>query len=358
MQYPVKLCWAVLFSIFATVGAATPAASGNASAAPAAANVTAVPPMENPRGVALDAAGNLYVVDANAGVVYKIPATGKMSVYAGWADSPGSNDGPAAKASFSAPAGVAVDAAGNVYVADTDNNTIRKITPDGIVSTLAGKAGEAGSDDGPGAAARFSTPTSVAVDAAGNVYVADNNNFTVRKITPAGNVTTLAGLAGKTGVTNGTGAVARFANPRGIAVDGAGNVYVADETNNDIRKITSSGNVTTLAGSADHSDSLDGVGAAASFAQPHGVAVDAAGNVYVADTGNNLIRKITPAGVVTTLAGKAGQSGATDGAGGVARFAGPRGLAVDAARNVYVADSDNTAIRKTTPAGVVSTLGQ
>ena len=152
-------------------------------------------------------------------------------------------------------------------------------------------------------------------------------------------VTTLAGLAGSSGSANGTGSAARFYYPFGVAVDSAGNVYVADTGNNTIRKVTPAGVVTTLAGLAGSSGSADGTGSAARFNYPSGVAVDSAGNVYVADTGNNTIRKVTPAGVVTTLAGLAGSPGSADGTGSAARFYYPHGVAVDSAGNVYVADT-------------------
>ena len=238
-------------------------------------------------------------------------------------DRTGSNpgaDGTGSAARFYFPNGVAVDSAGNVYVADTNNYTIRKITPSGVVSTLAGLAGSPGSADGTGSAARFNDPYGVAVDSAGNVYVADTGNNTIRKITPSGVVSTLAGLAGSIGSADGTGSAARFFQPYGVAVDSAGNVYVADTNNNTIRKITPSGVVSTLAGLAGSFGSADGTGSAARFYYPEGVAVDSAGNVYVADTGNDTIRKITPSGVVSTLAGLAGSIGSADGTGSAARF--------------------------------------
>jgi hypothetical protein len=207
-----------------------------------------------------------------------------------------------------------VDGAGNVYVADQDNHTIRKITPAGVVSTLAGSAGVTGSTDGTGAAARFSGTAGVAVDGAGNVYAAEFVNSTVRKITAAGVVTTLAGTAGVTGSADGTGAAARFNTPFGVATDSAGNVYVADTINHTIRKITPAGVVSTLAGTAGVTGSTDGTGAAARFNSPGGVAVDGAGNVYVADGSNHTIRKITSAGVVSTVVGVAGQPGFVPGA--------------------------------------------
>ncbi|MEQ5838511.1 NHL repeat-containing protein [Paraburkholderia acidicola] len=279
------------------------------------------------------------------------PATYSVTTFAGSLAS-GATDGTGSAALFNGPAAVTADATGNVYVADSNNNTIRKITPAGVVTTLAGSA-TAGSTNGTGAAASFNGPFGVAVDASGNVYVTDSNNNEIRKITPAGVVTTLAG-SGAAGSADGTGAAASFSNPNGVAVDASGNVYVADSGNNKIRKITQAGVVTTLAG-AGAAGSADGSGAAASFSFPGGVALDGAGNLYVADTSNNEIRKITPAGVVTTLAGSAA-SGSTDSTGSAASFNGPFGVSVDASSNIYVADSNNNVIRKITPAGVVTTL--
>ncbi len=273
-----------------------------------------------PSGVAVDSAGNVYVADNANSTIRKVTPAGVVTTLAGSAGSSGTNDGVGSAARFSSPNGVAVDSAGNVYVADTGNQTIRKVTPAGVVTTLAGSPGQTGSSDGTGSSAKFSQPFGVAVDSAGNVYVADYYNDTIRKVTPAGVVTTLAGSPGQTGSSDGTGSNARFYYPRGVAVDSAGNVYVADYYNSTIRKVTPAGVVTTLAGSPRHAGSSDGTGSNARFFWPYGVAVDSAGNVYVADTGNSTIRKVTPAGVVTTLAGSPGQSGSSDGTGSNARF--------------------------------------
>ena len=358
-----------------------------------------------PYGVAADSAGNVYVADSNNQTIRKITPAGVVTTFAGTAGSIGSTDGTSSAARFNQPLGVAVDAAGNVYVADNGNSTIRKITPAGVVTTLAGTAGSTGPADGTGGAAQFYGPTGVAVDGAGNVFVADTNSHTIRMVTPAGVVTTLAGLAGSAGSTNGTGSAARFNTPCGIAVDGSGNLFVADTVNKLIRKIAPGGVVTTFAGVADpmHLDQqfnslfgvavdaggnlyvtetnnhtirkvsstgtimefagapgsygqVDGTGVAARFQYPRGIAVDGSGNVYVADTSNQLIRKITSAAVVTTLAGTATRVGATDGTGSAALFYLPYSAAVDGAGNVYIADYGNHTIRKISSAGVVTTL--
>ena len=229
------------------------------------------------------------------------------------------NPSGATTSSFNVPSGVAVDGAGNVYVADTENELIRKISPTGVVSNLAG-SGQVGSANGTGMTASFSEPLGVAVDGAGNVYVADAGNNLIREISPTGVVTTLAGN-GQQGSTNGMGTAASFNFPSGVAVDGAGNIYVADFGNCLVRKINSLGEVTTLAGN-DQVGSTNGTGAAASFNLPMDVALDGAGNVYVTDYGNNLIRKISPSGVVTTLAGS-GQKGSFNASGTAASFNNP-----------------------------------
>jgi len=310
-----------------------------------------------PFGVVKDGSGNVYVGDYQNHTVRKITPGRAVSTLAGQVGGPGAVDATGGAARFNGPNSVAVDSSGNVYVADETANTVRKITPVGGVTTLAGLAGIAGSADGTGSAARFNRPEGVTVDSTSTVYVADQNNHTIRKITPTGSVTTLAGFAGMSGSTDGTGSAARFNQPSSVATDGEGNVYVADSGNHTIRRITAVGEVTTLAGSPGLAGSVDGPGAAAQFNYPYGVAVDASTNVYVADAFNNTIRKITPAGEVSTIAGLAGASGSVDDTGTTARFNTPNSVAVDSANNVYVADSENATIRKITPGGVATTIG-
>jgi hypothetical protein len=311
-----------------------------------------------PAGVAVDIAGNLFVVDRKNNTVRQVTPAGVVTTIAGKAGQTGSTDGAGNVARFNNPWGVAVDSADNIYVADSGNYSIRKIATVGsnwMVTTMAGLAGNPGYMDGTGNAARFNAPTGVAVDGAGNVYVADQGYDTIRKLTPAGAtwvVTTLAGVPGDPDTADGAGSGARFSSPTSLAVDSTGNLYVADAGNNAIRKLTQIGTnwvVTTLAGvSARFGGSTDGTGSAARFGAPYGVATDSAGVVYVADTGNNTIRRIAPGAVVTTMAGTPGpgQSGDIDGTGSVARFSGPFGVAVDKAGAVYVTDTSNNSIRK------------
>ena len=388
---------------FRVLAGASPAGSNDGTGGDARFNV--------PTSIAVDSSGTLYVTDSQNDVVRRITPAGVVTTFAGEAGGFGSTNGMGSAARFGVPQGAAVDSAGNVYIADTFNHTIRMITPGGVVTTFAGLAGNTGSADGMGSAARFNSPRGVAVDNAGTVYVADTNNHTIRSITASGVVTTLAGLPGSPGTAEGTGTAARFNSPRGIAAGGAGALYVADTNNHAIRKITAGAVVTTLAGLAGTSGNTNGTGSAARFNGPRGVAVDSsagtgvcrrhqqqqdspdyrfrrgddaggqhrpggvdgtgtsarfnapegvavnsAGVVYVADTISDTIRKIEAGGVVTTLAGFYGSLGAVDGPGPTARFAYPFGVAIDASGNIYVADRTNHTVRKVSPTGSVTTF--
>jgi sugar lactone lactonase YvrE len=304
----------------------------------------------SPWGIALDANGNVYVAEAERHRIRKISPAGVAITLAGTGVA-GFADGPGATAQFSTPTGIATDQSGNLYVADQSNHRLRKITPAGTVTTLAG-TGAAGFADGPGATAQFSYLYGIATDSAGHIYVADSNNQRVRKVTPAGAVTTLAGT-GVAGFADGSGATAQFSQPTSLAVDASGNVYVADRFNRRVRKITPAGTVTTLAGTG-VAGSADGPGASAQFSGLYGVSVDGTGSVYVADVFENKIRKISPAGMVSTLAGSA--AGFVDGPASTALFWGPGALAVDSVGNLFVSEFANRAVRKISLAGNVSTF--
>lgn len=308
-----------------------------------------------PEGVALDGQGNVFVSDTYNQVIRKISPAGVVSTLAAVAGAQGSQDGACGQASFSYPKGLAVNSAGNVVLADDSNNSVREILPNAnlpgnttgcLVKTVAG-AGVAGFLDGKGQSAQFNSPTNVVVDSALNMYVADYGNNRVRKIAPDGTVTTLAGngVAGNTNGSGGANGLAEFSGPAGVAIDVAGNVYVADQENSVIRMVTPDGAVSTLAGSG-HAGYSDGAATNAQFSFPSSVAVDAKGNVYVADTYNYAIRMITPSGSVSTVAG--GTSGHADGDSTQAKFSHLTSIAVDGAGSLYITE-DAQYIRKISP---------
>lgn len=296
------------------------------------------------QGLAVDGNGNIYVADAANDVIRKITPAGVVSTLI---TAPMINAALQASGSagggFYTPGALAVDTKGNLYF--VNGNQIWEMTTAGALAPIAGN-GQSGSQDGPAYQAEFYSPQGLAVDKAGNVYIADAGNSTVRMISSAGAVTTVAGVAKVYGTTDGTGSAARFSQPSGVVVDSSGNLYVTDAgTSFTIRKITSGGVVTTLAGTPGAFGNVDGTGAAAVFGYQNGIAIDASGNLFVTQ-GDDVIREITSAGAVTTIAGTPGTTGSTDGTGAKALFNDPYGIAVDASGNVFVSDSRNYTVRE------------
>jgi PKD repeat protein len=318
-----------------------------------------------PEGVAEDIRSNLYVVDTYENTIRKIAPVGTSWVVTTIAGTPNpfatDADGTNGAAAFESPVGIAVDTNGNLYVGENYGSTIRKITPVGtnwVVTTIAGQPETYSWADGTNTAALFNGPQNLTVGPDGNLYVADSYNSVIRKITPVGTnwvVTTIAGQHNTTGYADGTNTAATFDIPYGLAFDPAGNLYVSDDVLDfggaTIRKLTPSGTnwvVTTIAGLPTASGSADGTNQAALFKSPLSVAADIAGNLYVADSGNHTIREITPSGtnwVVSTIAGVAGQTGSSDGTGTNALFSQPWGATVDTAGHLFVTDTGSRTIR-------------
>ena len=327
--------------------------------------------LNRPSEMAFDSAGNLYIVDSSNNVIRKVHA-GITTTVAGNGDSGYSGDGGAAtSATFSGPTGVAVDAAGNLYIADPNNDRIRKVDVNGIITTVAGiRLGYSG-DGGPATSALLNNPGAVAVDAAGNLYIADSGNSRIRKVDTNGIITTVAGngTAGFAG-DGGAATSAQIRSPQAIAVDAAGNLYIADYRNNRVRKVSVGGIITTVAGNGGGGSPVDGGQATSTgLPDPIGVALDAAGNLYIS-TGYHVIRKVAVGGTITTVAGfpyiandgscYALSTVCFSGDGGLAtgqnvRFYGNTGVVVDATGNLYIADSGNNRIRKVNTSGIITT---
>jgi sugar lactone lactonase YvrE len=272
--------------------------------------------------------------------------------------------GPAITARLNSPSGVAVDDKGNVYIADTQNHRVRKVNPGGTITTFAGRSrvpslsgGGLSGDGGPAISAELNSPLGVAVDGQGNVYIADTQNHRVRKVNPGGTITTIAGtgsgaLPANQGGFSGDGGpatAAQLSGPRGVAVDGQGNVYIADYYNNRVRKVNPGGTITTIAGTGVRGDFGDGGNAiSAQLDGPTGVAVDGKGNVYVVDHGNDRLRKVSPGGKITSIAGTGRPS--------EDRLLSPTGVAVGRDGSVYIADTAYSRVRRVSPSGTVSTF--
>lgn len=305
-----------------------------------------------PSQLTADAAGNLYVADAGNNAIRFIQgagnvAPGQVSTVAG-TGAAGTTEGSIDSATFNAPTGVAVDSTGTVYVAETNGGggRIRKVSK-GVVSLLAGRTrGPVGFADGTGAAAWFAGPTYIARSAQNILYVTDQGNDVIRSVNLAGATATVGGLPDQKGNVNGNLSVATLGFPVGIAIDAQGNIYVADGAYHCIREILSSGLIITYAGATDGTAGwVDGPASTSRFNTPFGLGLDAAGNLYVADAGNNVIRKISANLIVSTIAGVPGAGGFAEGVGSVAKFNTPGGVAVDAAGNIFIADTRNNRIR-------------
>ncbi|GAB3932476.1 NHL repeat-containing protein [Mucilaginibacter myungsuensis] len=288
-----------------------------------------------PQGMVADAQGNLYVSDSFNNQIRKISTGGQVTIFAG-STAPGYTEGTGTAARFYSPQNLAIDATGNIYVSDVGNNVIRKITPAGVVSTFAGN-GKPGFADGSGSTVRFYNPAGMAFDGSGNMFVADRSNNRIRKITPTGVVSTYAGQASG-GFNDGEALACRFNNPTAVAIDAQNNVYVADKTNNALRYITAAGVVYTVAGNPGNRTEL--------LSLPVGLAFDKTGNLFISDESGRIFEMVAAKKAIYSIAGELNKTGFVNDRGTAASFAAPTGITTDAAGNVYVADQNNNVIRK------------
>jgi sugar lactone lactonase YvrE len=357
-QLRTKRLMAGVSAAMLALGLATGGVSALAQSGPANNVQATAAPLAAPAQIAYDAAGNLYIADVNDNVIRKVDLAGIVTTVAGTGEQGFAGDGgPAASALLDSPAGVAVDASGNIYISDTHNQRIRRVS-NGTITTIAGTgvAGFSG-DNGAASAAQLSNPTALAVDANGNLYITDTDNQRIRKISGT-TITTVAGN-GEQGFSGGGGAAtaAGIDSPNGVAVDAAGNIYIADTHNQRIRQV-SNGTISTIAGNGSKSYGGDG-GAATSalLARPRGLSVDAQGNIYVADSDNNRIRLIAAAGDITTVAGNGSQGFAGDGGAAVnAILDTPRAPAVQAPGTFSFSDTNNQLVRGVGADGIIHTI--
>jgi trimeric autotransporter adhesin len=306
-----------------------------------------------PDGIAVDKTGNVYISDLLNNRVRMVTPSGTISTFAGnGLPGFGGDGGAATSAELNQPAGLAVDSSGNVYIADSNNSVIRKVNPQGVISTVAGTGGTEGyaGDGGAATKAALMAPLGVAVDAAGNLYIADYYGWIREVNASTGVISTLAGN-GTNGYSGdgGSATSAQFYNPIGVAVDSSGNVYIADSGNGAVRMV-SNGTITTIAGNGTLAYVGDGGPASqAEFSAISGIAVDAQGNIYVADTSNDAVRLFPLGGTVSTVAGNGTQGYTGDGGPAtVAELNNPRAVAVTPSGNVYVADTGNNSVRMLT----------
>ncbi len=315
----------------------------------------------SPQGVAVDSSGNVYIADdGNLGnpVVEKVTSSGTLSIIAGVVGQSGApTAGPATSSDLGSPQGVTVDGSGNLYIADYQNSVVEKVTSSGTLSIFAGVVGHGGPPTAGPATSSDLSPYGVAVDGSGNVYVADYNNNMVEEVSSSGTLSIIAGIVSGGAPTPGPATSSDLGSPQGVAVDGSGNVYIADAGNSVVEKVSSSGTLSIFAGVVGQSGApTPGPATSSNLYYPEGVAVDGSGNVYIADAGNDVVEKVTPSGTLSIIAGVVGQSGAPTPGPATSSDLSPYGVAVDSSGNVYIADYSNDVVEKVSSSGTLSII--
>ena len=353
-----KLLFAFLFFPFCVYGQIITTIAGNATGGYTGdGGAATVAELNQPQGVTIDGSGNVYIADIGNNVIRKVNTSGIINTIAGNGTAGYSGDGgPATAAELSSPECIALDGSGNMYIADFENNVIRKVNTAGIISTIAGNGSTGYSGDGgPATAAELSQPGFVTIDGSGNMLIADVNNDVIRKVNTSGIISTVAGMVpGGYSGDGGPATAAQLNGPTNIAVDSNGNMYITDLGNHVIRKVTASGIISTIAGNGTQGYSGDGGPAtSATLYYPWGIAVDGSGNVYFSDDHNYRVRKVNTSGIISTVAGNGtqGYSG-DDGAATAAELNYLAGITIDSAGNLYIADAGNSRIRKVSSGGL------
>ncbi|MXZ34666.1 MAG: hypothetical protein F4Z21_05275, partial [Acidobacteria bacterium] len=311
--------------------------------------------------MAVDGSGNLFIADSGNHRIRRVDPSGIITTVAGREERGFSGDGgPAIQAGFDYPLDVVVDSAGNLFIADSGNHSIRRVGPSGAISTIAGSRKQGfGGDGDPAVTAQLRGPAGVAVDSAGNLFIADSGNDRIRRVDPSGVITTMAGMGARGfGGDNGSAVDAQLFIPAGVAVDSTGNLFIADSANDRIRRVDPSGTISTIAGTRQRRFNGDnGPATQARLHAPFGLATDNAGNLFIADYWNHRIRRVDPTGTISTIAGTGERGHSGDGGPAVAaRLNSPDGIVVDSAGNLFIADSSNHRIRRVGPLGTITTI--